>query len=105
MSNRKCEVYMDDQLAGVLEEAEGSYIFIYNREFIKGGKPISFSLPLRESPYNSKTLFYFFEGLLPEGWTLDVYSSTLKVDKNDKFGMLMATCHDCIGAVTVKEIK
>ncbi len=104
MSNRKCAVYMNDNFAGVLEE-DSEYKFTYDKNFINAGMPISFSLPLREEPFISKELFYFFEGLLPEGWTLDIYSSVLKVDKNDKFGMLLATCHDCIGAVRVEEIK
>ena len=105
MSNRKCEVYMNDDLAGVLEEEASGYTFTYDKNFLKAGIPISFSLQLREESFRSKELFYFFEGLLPEGWTLDIYSSVLKVDKKDKFGMLLATCHDCIGAVTVREIK
>ncbi len=105
MSDRKCEVYMNDELAGILEETPPGFVFTYDTHFIKAGIPISFSFPLREKPFVSKELFYFFEGLLPEGWTLDIYSSVLKVDKNDKFGMLLATCHDCIGAVTVKEIE
>ena len=105
MSNRKCEVYMNDNLAGILEETVSGYIFTYDKKFLKAGIPISFSLPVEKESFKSKDLFYFFEGLLPEGWTLEIYSSVLKVDKNDKFGMLLATCHDCIGAVTVEEIK
>lgn len=96
---------MNDKLAGTLTESLEGYSFLYDNDFIEGGKPISFSLPLRKEAYNSEKLFYFFEGLLPEGWTMNVYSSVLKIDKNDKFGMLLATCHDCIGAVIVKEIK
>jgi serine/threonine-protein kinase HipA len=96
---------MNDDFAGILEEDAIGFIFTYDSNFLKVGIPISFSLPLHRESFRSKELFYFFEGLLPEGWTLDIYSSVLKVDKNDKFGMLLATCHDCIGAVTVKEIE
>ena len=104
MNSRKCEVYMHDEFAGILTESVDGYTFIYDEEFLKTGNSISFSLPLSSEPYKSEKLFYFFEGLLPEGWTMDIYSTVLKIDKSDKFGMLLATCHDCIGAVTVKEI-
>ena len=96
---------MNDRVAGLLTESDEGYTFIYDDDYIENGKPVSFSLPLKKGAYRSEQLFYFFKGLLPEGWTMDVYSSVLKIDKNDEFGMLLATCHDCIGAVTVEEVK
>jgi len=46
-------------------------------------------------------LFAFFEGLIPEGWLLDIAVTTWKINKNDRMGLLLACCRDCIGAVSV----
>jgi len=51
--------------------------------------------------YESPRLFSFFDGLLPEGWLLDVTSSTANIDANDKFGLLLHTGEDPIGAVSI----
>jgi serine/threonine-protein kinase HipA len=42
-------------------------------------------------------------GLLPEGWYLDLASKKLKIDKDDKFGLLLATCKDTVGAVSIRQ--
>ncbi len=51
----------------------------------------------------ARVLFSFFAGLVPEGWYLRIVSQTLKVDPTDTFGLLLRTCGDCIGAVSVRE--
>lgn len=100
-SKRKANIYFKEQLAGVLEETENGYRFKYDRDFINKKTSISVSLPVREEPFEDRVLFPFFEGLLPEGWYLEIVSKSLKIDKNDKFGLLLATCKDTIGAVKV----
>ena len=102
---RKAEVYYSEQLAGIIEETEQGYKFTYNADFIKNGMPVSISLPLRKEPFESSELFSFFAGLLPEGWYLDIVSKSTKTDKNDKFGLLLATCKDTIGTAKIMEIK
>lgn len=97
---RKAKVNYKDRLAGYLFETGNGYQFIYDEDFIRAGQPISVSLPLRKEPYEAKELFSFFEGLLPEGWYLDIVSATAKVDAHDSFGLLLATTSDTIGAVT-----
>ena len=67
--------------------------------------PISMTLPLRPEPYVSKGLHPFFENLLPEGWLLEISSKALKISKDDAFGLLLATCGDCVGAVEVVPVK
>ena len=75
-------------------------IFIQNSYNVKKGcsitlkknVPISVTLPLRNEPYESEDLFPFFQGLLPEGWYLEIVASTLKIDKEDDYGILLATC-------------
>lgn len=101
---RKANVFYDNELAGYLTESSDGYIFQYDPEFLKKKIPISISLPPRAEPYHSKELFSFFKGLLPEGWYLNIVSTTQKIDNKDYFGILTGTAGtDTIGAVTVKK--
>ena len=98
---RKAIVRYNDRLAGHLFETDAGFRFVYEKDYLKAGQPVSASLPLREEPYESNELFSFFQGLLPEGWYLDIVSATAKIDSKDSFGLLLATTADTIGAVTV----
>ncbi len=101
---RQAQVFYQNELAGFLRETPDGYFFQYDKEFLKKNIPISISLPPREQPYQSKELFPFFKGLLPEGWYLDIVSATQKVDSKDSFGVLLSTTSvDTIGAVTVRK--
>ena len=103
---RKGQVFFNKDLAGYISETKDGYLFEYDKEFLKKNIPISISLPLREGPYESKELFHFFKGLLPEGWYLDIVTATQKVDREDLFGILLCTTSgDTIGAVTVRKIE
>ena len=62
---------------------------------------ITFTMPVRKEPYVEKRLFPFFEGLIPEGWLLDIASKNWKINRNDRMGLLLACCKNCIGAVSV----
>ena len=100
---RKAHVWMFGQLAGELVENEEGYTFTYNPSYVhaRGTTPISRLLPLRTEPYRDKRLFPFFDGLIPEGWLLEITEKTWKLDRRDRMGLLLATCRDCIGAVSV----
>ena len=103
---RKGQVFYNNDLAGYIGETKDGYMFEYNKEFLKKNTPISISLLLKEEPYESKELFPFFKGLLPEGWYLDIVTATQKVDREDLFGLLLCTTSvDTIGAVTVRKIE
>ncbi len=103
---RKAQIFYNEDLAGYISETKDGYIFEYNKEFLKKNIPISISLPLREEPYESKQLFHFFRGLLPEGWYLDIVTATQKVDREDLFGLLLCTTNvDTVGAVTVRRMN
>ena len=104
---RKAEVYYQNDLAGLLSETDdGHYIFQYTDAYIKKfpKQLISFVMPVRVNPYEDKQLFAFFEGLIPEGWLLDIASKNWKINPNDRMGLLMACCQNCIGAVSIKPI-
>ena len=48
-----------------------------------------------------KVLFPFFDGLIPEGWLLDIAEKSWKINRRDRMSLLLACCKDCIGAVSV----
>lgn len=100
---RKAEIRMQGRLAGVLEERDHEYLFSYDASYLSStdAHAISLSLPLRAKPYADKRLFPFFDGLIPEGWLLDIAEQTWKLDSRDRMGLLLACCRDCIGAVSV----
>ena len=101
---RIAKVNYQGRLAGLLSETETGCRFIYDPNYLKnGGKPISVSLPIRPEPFEAEKLFSFFEGLLPEGWYLDIVRSTQKIDIKDSFSLLLATTGDTIGAVTIQK--
>jgi len=104
---KKANVYLRDHKAGLLERTGTGYRFTYYRDYLSlpDAHPISLTLPLTETPYNSDQLFPFFFGLLPEGWFLDITCRTLKIDQKNSFDILVASGGDCVGAVTVFPVK
>ena len=82
---------------------DDGYVLVYTNDYLKQSysKAVSFTLPKRKEPYISKTLFAFFDGLIPEGWLLDIAVDYWKLKPNDRFQLLLATCRDTIGAVTI----
>lgn len=105
---KQAKVYMHDLLAGVLTEDEDGYHFEYDAGYLVNEKAesVSLTLPLAVERYDSegKVLFPFFDGLIPEGWLLEVTVKNWKIDPKDRMGLLLATCGDCIGAVSVQPI-
>ena len=104
---KKAVVYLRDIRAGILTEDENGYLFEYDTDFLKSSKAeaISLTLPLSDEPYRDKVLFPFFDGLIPEGWLLDIAEKNWKIDSRDRMSLLLACCKDCIGAVGVEPIE
>ncbi|GAB1458137.1 HipA N-terminal domain-containing protein [Spirochaetota bacterium] len=102
---RRLRVYYQDRAAGLLEETDEGYRFSYESDWVAAeNDPVSLTLPLRKEPWESRTLFAFFDGLIPEGWLLELGVHNWKLDPRDRFGLLAAFCRDTIGAVGVEEI-
>jgi len=104
---KKAQVLYDGKLAAVLSETDDGYTLEYDAQYLEqaNSKPVSLTLPKQKETYTSKTLFAFFDGLIPEGWLLDIAVDQWKVKANDRFELLLATCRDSIGAVTVLPIS
>lgn len=104
---RQAEVYYKERLAGLLSEVDNGYEFVYLPEYLalEGARALSLTLPLQEEPYLSNVLFPFFDGLIPEGWLLDVAIRNTDISILDRMSLLLLCCKDCIGAVSVVERK
>lgn len=104
---RQAEVYYMERLAGLLSEVDDGYEFVYLPEYLatEGAKAVSLTLPLQEEPYTSNVLFPFFDGLIPEGWLLDVAIRNTDISVLDRMSLLLLCCKDCVGAVSVVERK
>ena len=105
---RSAEIYYKNILAGILIETnDGIYSFEYTEDYIKlyPKQFLTFTMPVIYKKYIDRQLFPFFEGLIPEGWLLDIASKNWKLNPNDRMGLLLACCQNCIGAVSVKQIQ
>lgn len=100
---RRAEVRLEGVAAGVLEETSTGTRFTYLPAWLTrvDRVPVSLTLPLRAEPYDARGLHPFFDNLLPEGWLLELSTAKLKIPKDDAFGILLATCGDCVGAVEI----
>ena len=101
---RRAQIKYKEHLAGILTETnEGEFIFQYEANYVKKypSKFITFTMPVTITPYTDKRLFPFFEGLIPEGWLLDIAAKNWKINPNDRMGLLLACCQNCIGAISV----
>lgn len=94
---------MHDIPAGELLENENGYVFTYYEAYLKDpdAQPVSLTLPKSSNAFESNVLFPFFDGLIPEGWLLEIAQKNWKINQRDRMGLLLACCHDCIGAVKV----
>jgi serine/threonine-protein kinase HipA len=103
---RQGEIWVNNQPAGVLTEDDNGYHFKYVQTYLEQEKvlPVSLTLPLQKDPFHSDNLFPFFDGLIPEGWLLDVVHNNWKINPRDRMGLLLTTCRDCIGNISVRKI-
>lgn len=101
--NREADIYYFNTHAGILSELDEWYHFQYSPEYLEGeaAEAISLTMPLQTEVYESKTLFPFFDGLIPEGWLLDLATESWKINPRDRMGLLLSCCKECIGAVSV----
>lgn len=98
-------VYFHKMRAGYVEEDDEGYRFYYTDSFLQSSNPaISVTLPKQKEPFTSPVLFSFFDGLIPEGWLLEIAMDTWKIDLRDRMELLLVSCKDVIGAVSIERI-
>ena len=93
--------------AGIItEDDNGEYHFVYDKQYVTKypNQFITFNMPVTSTPYTSKILFPFFDGLIPEGWLLNIAAESWKINKNDRMGLLLACCKNAIGSVSIHPI-
>lgn len=100
---RQAQVYYKNEFAGIIRETDEGFLFQYNAEYLTSAasKPVSLTLPLQQKAFTSKVLFPFFDGLIPEGWLLNIAVTNWKINLSDRFGLLMTLCKDSIGCVSI----
>jgi serine/threonine-protein kinase HipA len=104
MSQKSVEIYFKNIRCGTLiKHGDDSFEFQYDQNYIdSSGASISLSLPISQKVFKSSNLFSFFEGLIPEGWLLNLAQKELRLNANkDKFELLVALCSESIGAVHI----
>jgi serine/threonine-protein kinase HipA len=104
---RTAAVFVRNRFAGMLKETDFGYSFQYDHAYLdcEDASPVSLTLPMQEAEFTSKTLFSFFDGLIPEGWLLSLVTRNWKLNAKDRFGILLVACKDPIGNVTIQEAK
>ncbi len=94
----KGNVYFKNQLSGQIQKKEeDTFEFQYKDKSTE----VSWTLPYKSEPYASENIFPFFDGLIPEGWLLNLAHKNWKIPKNDRMTLLLTTCMDCIGAAHI----
>ena len=80
MKQGKINLY--DQYVGLLTEDETGFTFAYDADYLASSQAeaVSLTLPLSNEPYHDTVLFPFFDGLIPEGWLLNIAESSWKIN-------------------------
>lgn len=95
----KGKVFFKDNLCGhIQKKTDGSFEFQYSAT----KDSVSLTLPVSQTVYKSDALFPFFDGLIPEGWLLNLAEKNWKIPKDDRMALLLAACQDCIGAAHIR---
>ena len=100
---KQAKVFLNNALAGILTEDDLGYEFRYDADSLESEGVVdgSLTLQLTGKPYRDNVLFPFFDGLIPEGWLLDIAEQSWKISARDRFSLLLACCKDCIGNISV----
>jgi serine/threonine-protein kinase HipA len=104
---REGKVYIKDKLAGIVWEDQDGFGFQYDKTYLENPiyGEVSKTLPLKDSAYIDKNMLPFFDGLIPEGWLLNIATKNWKLNQRDRMGLLLSVCKDCIGAISIEKIE
>lgn len=87
----------------MLTEDNDGFHFEYDPSYLAqpDAVPLSPTMPLTQDAYEKEMMFPVFDGLIPEGWLLDIVTDTWKLDPRDRMSLLLECCKDCIGNISV----
>lgn len=100
---KKASIYIDDIYCGLLTEDNEGFHFTYDKDYLASNYavPLSPTMPLTEEEYFKEMMFPVFDGLIPEGWLLNIVTNSWKLDPRDRMSLLIECCKDCIGNIKV----
>ncbi len=105
---KKGIVYYDDEICGAITQTDdNTFIFEYTDSWFNdtSKKSVSLTLPKDKIKYESNILFPFFDGLIPEGYLLELALKKFNLSINDRMSLLLKTCSNPIGIISIKENK
>ena len=75
---KQAGIYVNDIYCGILTEDEEGFHFVYDEAYLtrQDAAPVSPTMPLTDQQYDKEMMFPVFDGLIPEGWLLDIASSS-----------------------------
>jgi serine/threonine-protein kinase HipA len=105
MLMKKGRVFKKDKFAGRVWEDEDGCFFQYDETYLRNPiyGEVSRTLPLRAEAFADKNMLPFFDGLIPEGWLLQIAIENWKLDPRDRMGLLLTLCQDCIGDISIRK--
>ncbi|RWB62808.1 type II toxin-antitoxin system HipA family toxin [Mesorhizobium sp.] len=101
---RLLDVYFRETKAGILsQDEEGALGYAYDADYLAGPQPraISFSMPLREEPFDDRVVRPFFSGLLPDEGARRRLAGALGLSDGNAFGLLEVIGGECAGALSL----
>ncbi len=95
--NETLKVYLGDDHIGDLIQNNGQTLrFVYENS---AKEDISLKMPRSNKIYYHKSVYPFFENLLPEGDILQLLAKANGVSQNNPFSLLSVIGEDCAGAI------
>ena len=104
---KKAKIYISGSFAGVLTEDHDGYHFVYDASYLKSdnAKPLNPTMPLQAEEFLKEFMFPVFDGLIPEGWLLDIALRNTDISILDRMSLLLLCCKECVGSVSVVPIN
>ncbi len=97
------DVWLNEDLAGRLEESRGKLSFTYQPAWLDSERfiPLSVTMGPQPEPFADEFTRPFFDNLLPEGEIRTAIAKLRQVSERNTFGMLGEIGGDCAGAVSL----
>ena len=99
----RAKIYINGGFCGVLAENAEGYRFQYDSNYLASENAVALSptMPLQSEPFTKEFMFPVFDGLIPEGWMLNIVDKSWKINSRDRMKLLLLCCKDCIGNISV----